>query len=393
MLKINSAKISTPLKNPSLKKLRKKTIIKEMEKMLTGKEAKLMPKIGDLIKGEVIGLSKKAIYLDINGLTTGIVRGYELLGESREYSNLKIGDEVVALVLDLENESGEMELSFRQASYEKGWKNLEDLLQKKETISVRVIEANRGGLIVKFGQIIGFLPTSQLSKEYYPLVEGGIKNKILEKLKQLIGKTLRVKIIDLLERENKLVVSEKAAQKEIQEKALAKYKLGDIIEGEVSSLMPFGALVKFGENLEGLVHISEIVWGKINHPQDVLKIGQLVRAKIIGFEGIKVFLSIKNLIEDPWKKAAKKYKIGQKVKGEIVKIVSFGFLVKLDKQIQGLAHLSELPLEPGRNPHEIAKVGDVLEFKIINIEPEDHRLGLSLKALKEETIEGVKVQK
>lgn len=368
----------------SSKKPKKKKAPQEMEKLLASKEAKAIPKIGDLIEGEIINKTKNEVHLDIDGLTTGVIRGYELLDELGEHVKLKKGDRISAVVLDLENEDGEMELSFRQAGHERAWKNLRDFMEKGKIFSVQIIDANKGGLMVKFGQLVGFLPSSQLSSEFYPKVRDGEKGKILEKLKQLINKNLRVKIIDIIEEEEKIVVSEKAATRETQEKSAAAYKLGDKIKGKITDLTSFGAFVKLGDYLEGLVHISEIGWQKISHPKDALKIGQPVEAMVIGIEGPKIFLSIKRLTEDPWKEAIKKYKSGQKVKGKVFKITSYGLFVELEKDIYGLAHISELSPESIKSPSQVAKVGDVLEFKISAIEPEDHRIGLSLRALKEE---------
>lgn len=374
-------KSSTKIK-PISKKPKKK-IAKGMEELLASKEAKSVPKIGDLVEGEIISLTKNEIHLDIDGLTTGVIRGYELLDDSVECAKLKKGDWISVVVLDLENENGEMELSFRQAGHEKTWRRLRSVMEEKEIISVQVTDANKGGLIVKFGGLEGFLPSSHLTQEHYPRVERGDKTKILEKLKQLINKHLKVKIINILEDEEKIVVSEKAVAREAREKIAAKYKLGDKIEGKITDLTSFGAFVKLKDNLEGLVHISEISWQRIGRPKDVLKNGQKVRVEVIGIEGPKVFLSIKKLTEDPWKKAAKKYKSGQRVKAKVIKITPYGLFAELDEGLQGLAHISELSSEPIESPEKVAKIGDVLEFKITTIEPEDHRLGLSIRALEE----------
>ncbi len=375
---VNNDQRHQPCLEISSKKPGKKAS-REMEKLLANKGVNLVPKIGDLIEGEIIDRSKKEIHLDINGLTTGVIRGYELLDESGEHANLKIGDRISAIVLDLENENGEMELSFRQAGHEKAWLNLKNLMKKKETITVQASEANRGGLVVKFGQLTGFLPTSHLSLEHYPRIERGEKDKILEKLKQLINKHLKVKIIDIFEEEERIIVSEKLVTKEDREKSLAKYKLGDTVEGKIIDLSPFGAFLRFGDNIDGLIHISEIAWQRIDRPQDFLKLGEKIKAEIIGIEGSKVFLSTKRLTEDPWRKAAEKYKSGQKVKGKIFKITPYGLFAEIEKNIQGLVHISEFSEDSGKIPSQVAKVGDVLEFKITTIEPEDHRLGLSLR--------------
>lgn len=342
-----------------------------------------IPKVGDLVKGKIIKISRAEVHLDIEGLTTGVIRGYELFDESGENSNLKIGSEIEATVLDLENEDGEMELSLRSAGHLKAWKNLEELKDKKELVSVQIIDANKGGLIVSLGKVKGFLPVSQLSTEHYPRVAGGDKNKILEKLKSYMGQNFNVKIIDINEDEEKLIVSEKAAKEEEQKEIISKYKVGDTVVGTVTAVTDFGVFIKFGENLEGLIHISEIAWQRIDHPKNLVKVGQKVKAKIIDISGSKIFLSMKKLIEDPWAKITEKYKIGQKVKGKVLKINPFGLFVQLDDDIHGLAHISELSEKPIKSPEEVAKIGDELEFKILSIESVDHRLGLSIRALKE----------
>lgn len=340
--------------------------------------------IGSLIEGTVLEIGRNEIYLDLDGIATGIVRGPELFDESEEFSDLKKGDRVTATVVDLENEKGLVELSFRSAGHQKAWAKLKTLMEQKETVSVKVAEANRGGLIIQYGKISGFLPVSQLKASHYPRVEGGEKNKILEKLKKLIGQNLLVKIIDLDQTEERLIVSEKEVLQRSEKASLDSYKAGTIIEGTVSGLVDFGAFVRFNNNLEGLVHISEIAWQRLDHPRDILKVGDKVKAEIIDLnqDTGKFSLSIKKLQKDPWENISEKYQVGQIVSGKILKINPFGVFVELDPEIHGLAHISELSEKPIRHPSEVVKVGDVLKFKIVSIEPEDHRLGLSIKALK-----------
>jgi len=344
-----------------------------------------IPKVGDLIKGKIIDLSRSEIRLDIEGLTTGIVRGREFYDESNEYADLKVGDEVEATVIELENENGEMELSFRFAGHQKAWDNLTDLQQGGEIIKATILDANKGGLMVKVGKMSGFLPVSQLMPEHYPRVPGGDKNKILERLRSYIGQNFEVKVIDVDEAEEKLIVSEKAGWEEKQKDVIASYKVGDVIEGKVTAVTDFGVFVEFGKDqLEGLVHISELAWQRIDDPSKFVKVGEKIKAEIINVDGSKIFLSMKKLKEDPWKNVNKKYQVGQTVKGKVLKINPFGLFVELDPDIHGLAHISELSAKPMSHSGEAAKVGEVLEFKILSIEPNFHRLGLSLKALKEE---------
>ncbi len=345
-----------------------------------------IPKVSDVVKGTVISVGKNEVRIDIDGFRTGVVRGREIIDPSREYSDVEVGDEVEATVVDLENENGDVELSFRFAGHRKAWDRLAELFRSGESVVAKVTEASKGGLLVRLNHIPGFLPVSQLAPENYPRVTGGDKGRILEKLKKFVGTDMDVRVIDVNEAEEKLIVSEKAVWEEKQKNVISKYNVGDIVEGEVSALADFGAFIKF-DILEGLVHISEIAWQRIDHPKNLLKVGDQVRAEIIGIEGSKIFLSMKKLIEDPWKHVDERYRVGQKVKGTVLKVNPFGFFVELDPEIHGLAHISELSHKPVDDPHKLAKAGDEMEFMIVSIEPEQHRLGLSLKALEDEPIE------
>jgi small subunit ribosomal protein S1 len=356
----------------------------EFAKLISGDSPYLkLPKVGDVIKGEVISSSKAEVRLDIDGIKTGVVRGRELYNESEEYGHLKISDLTEATVLELENENGEMELSFRYAGQQRAWDSLRDLMKSGEVLSVKITDANKGGLMTKIGHIGGFLPVSQLIPEHYPRVEGGDKNKILEFLRKFINKNLQVKVLDIDEKEEKLIVSEKAAWEESQEKVVSKYKVGDKIKGKVTAVTDFGIFVEFDNKMEGLVHISELAWQRIDDPRDFIRVGETVEAEIINIEGTKIFLSMKKLKVDPWVNIADKYKVGQLVEGKVLKANPFGLFVELDPEIHGLAHISELSDKPITDLSEIAKPGDTLKFRVISIEPKDHRLGLSLKASKE----------
>jgi len=345
-----------------------------------------LPQMGDVITGVVIGNGRREIRIDIGGIATGVVRGKELFNESSEYANLEPGTQVEATVMELENENGEIELSFRFAGQQKAWEEIRSLFTSGETIETKILEANKGGLIVRVNTVNGFLPVSQLSPEHYPRVSGGDKNKILEKLKSYVGSKMKVRVLDVNEPDEKLIVSEKAVWEDQQKNVLSQYKIGDTVEGEVTALADFGAFIKF-EALEGLVHISEIAWQRIDHPRDLLKIGQTVKAEIIGIEGSKIFLSMKKLIRDPWHNVTQRYKTGDTVEGTVLKVNPFGLFVELDEQIHGLAHVSELSDKPVTDVNEYAKEGQRMKFKIVSIEPDEHRLGLSIKALtqKEET--------
>lgn len=341
-----------------------------------------IPQEGDLISADIIDISGKEIRVNISNLTTGVIRGRELFAESSMYKDVKVGDAVEATVIDLENENGEMELSFRYAGQKKAWEQLRELMKSGEAAEVKIKDANKGGLIVNLEHIGGFLPVSQLAPENYPRVSGGEKAKILEKLKEFVGATMKVRVIDVNEDDEKLIVSEKALWEDKQKNVIAQYNVGDAVEGQVTAIADFGVFVKF-DSLEGLVHISELAWQRIDHPKDVVKVGETVKAEVIGIEGSKIFLSMKKLMDDPWKDVAEKYKLHDIVEGTILKVNPFGFFVELDKDIHGLAHISELSDGPVEDIHSIGRPGERMKFRIVSIEPNEHRLGLSLKALKE----------
>ncbi|MDB4939745.1 MAG: ribosomal protein [Candidatus Doudnabacteria bacterium] len=347
----------------------------------SGVEIKVL-KPGDMIAGKILTVGKNEVYVDIEGYGIGVVRGRELYDDEATLSNLKAGAEVYASVVETENKDGNIELSFRQAGQERVWTTLQDKLTTKEVIRTKILEANKGGLMVEINNVVGFLPVSQLATEHYPRVEDGDKNKILSVLNSYVGTMFDVQIITADQQEEKLIVSEKAVfEKELQDR-ISKLKIGDTVTGTVSGIVDFGVFVKFGE-LEGLVHISELAWQRIEHPKDIVKVGQEVKCIVIGLDKGRISLSMKQLEKDPWQDSVKKYQIGQVVKGKVSKVMPFGVFVELDDQIQGLAHLMELSHDEVKNPEDILKVGDKKEFKIISIEPQEHRLGLSIKALHE----------
>ena len=353
-----------------------------MEKLIE-EDASLnkIPKKGDIVKGKIISASKKEVLIDINGVMTGIIRGKELYNESEEFANLQADEEVEATVLDDENELGMVELSFRYAGHQKAWLTLKEYRDSNTTVKAKINDANKGGLLIMVNNVPGFLPVSQLSPEFYPRIQGGDKNKILEKLKTYVGREFGVKVLDVDEEAEKLIVSEKNAWEEEQKDVLNKYSISDVIEGTITAVTDFGVFVEFGENLEGLIHISELAWQRIDDPRELFKVGQKINAEIIKIDGSKIFLSSKKLKDDPWKNINEKYKIGDMVEGTVLKATPFGLFVELDKDIHGLAHISELSSKTLESAADFATQGEVMKFKIVSIEPAEHRLGLSLKDL------------
>lgn len=352
------------------------------------------PEIGDTVIGEVIEVSSNEIYLDLAPFGTGVVLGKEIkdgLGNGK----LKLGDTVQATIIDLENEDGYVELSIREASYEKAWDDIESKRDTQDKVTTKVLSANKGGLLVEINGISGFLPVSQLSSKNYPRVEDGDKNKILNLLKKLVGQELEVKILDADRETQKLIASEKAAQSEKDLEVISSLNVGDTVSGEVSGVVDFGAFVKFalaasagkeeGRRMEGLVHISELAWQLIEDPRSIVKVGDKVEAKIIGIDGDKISLSIRALQKDPWSLIAEKYSIGDIVDGTVNKLNHFGAFVYLDKDIHGLAHISEMSeAYPGRTLDELLKTGEKYSWRILSIEPREHRMGLVLADKKAE---------
>ncbi len=377
----------------------KKTVIKEEEErdmspmaILLEENPVKIPQIGDVLEGIVIDITSNSLLLDLGALGTGIVLGKEIK-DGLAVGKVKKGDKVGATLIDLENEEGYIELSIREASYERAWDDLESKRDAMGAVMTKVLDANKGGLMVEVNGITGFVPVSQLSSEHYPRVEDGDKNKILELLKKLVGKEMLVRILDADRETEKLIVSERAASSEKEKEVISQLQAGDVIEGEVSGVVDFGAFIKFlppakmasdreSDKLEGLVHISELAWQLIDDPRTIVKTGDKVKAKIIGIDDTRISLSMKALAKDPWSEIAEKYKVGDTVQGKIDKINPFGAFVYLDKDIHGLAHVSEFQeVYPGKKMDEILRAGETYDWKILSIEPKDHRMGLMIQKI------------
>lgn len=378
-----------------------------MEKLLSQHVVEI-PEVGDVIPGTVMFVASSYALVDLGPMGTGIVLGKEMRDGLGPEGKLKVGTTVTATLMSYENEDGYIELSIREASYEKSWEDIEHKLTNREVVATKISEANKGGLMVEINGIVGFLPVSQLASEHYPRVEDGDKNKILDLLKKLIGEEIQVRILDADRESEKLIVSEKAAQSEKERELINLLKVGDIVSGEVSGVVDFGAFVKFtppiredgkkpSEKLEGLVHISELAWQLIDDPREMIKTGDAVEAKIIGIEETRISLSMKALKKDPWNEVLDKYKVGDVVSGKVDKINHFGAFVYLDKDIHGLAHVSEFQdVYPGKKIEDVFKEGEVYTWNILSIEPKSHRMGLlpvkdkaTPKATKETTKEEV----
>lgn len=339
-----------------------------------------VPSVGEIITGHILDKGRNSMYLDVGPLGVGVIYGRELFDDLDTYKNAKIGDPLQATIVDLENEEGYVELSLRSATRERSWDELRRKLATGDIFATEILDANKGGLIARVNGVMGFIPVSQLAPDHYPRVEGGDKSRILERLKEYIGEKFKVKVITANQDEEKLIISEKAAIGDELSETLMKLNNGAPVTGHVSGIADFGIFVKFtidNQELEGLVHISELAWQRIDDPADIVQVGERVTAKVIGVDGLRISLSIKQMRDDPWLSVADKYAIGDTVEGEILKFTPFGGFVKLDQDIHGLAHISEFPKDAQGNSTLSLKVGTKYSFKIISLEPSEHRLGLS----------------
>lgn len=361
--------------------------MESLVKELGGKVVPFTP--GAVVEGTVISSSATRIWVDIQGVAVGVIPEREL---SMLSSELKPGDTVTSSVLVLEDERGNIVLSLRRADRERISNELTTKLKSGEPMEVRITDANKGGLLIEMGDYTGFLPVSQLASEHYPRVDGGNADEIYARLKELVSQTLTVKVLNFDSSQGKLIFSEKAAGDVLQEAKLKDIKEGDVLEGTATGIVDFGLFVKLGEGedaLEGLVHISEIAWGRVTDIASHYTIGDKVKVLVVSTADNRVSLSIKRLLPDPWQEAASKYKVGEKVKGQVTRVTPFGVFVRLDNEIDGLVHISEIANERITDPGTILHLNETFEFKIISIDPKQHRLGLSYKRLNETDVKEV----
>jgi len=351
-----------------------------MEKLLKESPPVLRSRPGELIEGTVVYRGKNKLLLDVQGVATGIVSGRELRDSFNTFRTLKIGTPVSAMVLEEENDEGMIVLSLRMASQQKAWDRFHDLVKSEESMEFVAQEANKGGLLSNIDGIRTFLPLSQLAPMHYPRVNNADTSEIIDRLHKLVGYKFVVKIITMDEESGKIVVSERDALSEERSKALEKLASGDTKEGVVTGVVKFGIFVAF-DGLEGLVHISEIAWGHVKNPSEHAEIGNKVTVKVIGVEGEKLSLSIKQLIKDPWEEIAERYPVGKKVSGTVTRFADYGAFLRLEKDINGLIHLSELAHHNVTDPAEVLTIGQKVDAQVINIDVDERRIGLSVKAL------------
>ncbi len=345
-----------------------------MKQQLKEKSLLDIPKEGEIVEGRIAGKGRATAFIDLGPFGTGIIYGREFQATKDELKDLIDGDTVTVKIISLDSEDGYVECSRIQAKKDLAWDTLEKQKEDGEILIVKIEGANKGGLLAKISGIPSFIPSSQLSAENYPRVEGGDSSKVLKELQKFIGKEMEVRILDISKEGEKIILSEKKKDDAGHESSLGKYKEKDIVEGEVTGIVDFGAFIRFDENVEGLIHISEMDWSLVENPQDILKEGEKIKAQVIKIEDGKIFLSLKSLKKDPWKEIEKNCKEGDVIKGFVSKFISFGAFVEIDGGIQGLCHISEF--QTREKMEEILEIGKTYNFKILSINASDHRLSL-----------------
>ncbi len=331
-------------------------------------------KSGDVVEGTITELKKNEVWIDLGAHGVGIVTRREMARSSE----LKEDEPVTVSVIDPETDEGYVVLSMRRAAKDRGWDELQRLHDAQEIIEINPYDANRGGLLVEVEGIRGFLPVSQLAAGHYPRVSGADKDEILQKLNELTKKTLKARILDVSKKDNKLIVSEKEAVRDELQNRFAKLKVGDMVTGIVTGVIDFGAFVNV-DGIEGLIHISEISWERVEDPKKYVKVGDTVEAKIIAIDKDRLSLSLKQTQEDPWLQEVKAFKKGDSAEGKITRITPFGAFVQLSPAVEALVHVSEMSDDDGVDPEKLFQLNEKKTFTVLDIDLEGRKIALSLK--------------
>lgn len=327
---------------------------------------------GEVVHGTILSIKKHEVLIDLGPLGVGLVPRREV-SMSNNYAE---GDEVTASVVEVELDNGYSLLSMRKAARDRGWDEVAAKLESGEIVTVTPYDANRGGLLAEYEGVRGFLPVSQLSAEHYPRVGSNDKDEILQRLNVLVNKEIRVRILDADRKANKLIFSEKEAIKEGLAERFEKLSVGDTVKGIVTGVVDFGVFVNV-EGIEGLIHISEISWERVNNPSDYVKVGQTVEAKIIAIDKERLSLSMKQLTKDPWLDEVEQFKSGEDVEGTVTRITPFGAFVQLSPAVEALVHVSELGGD-GTDPEKVFTLNERKTFTVLEIDKDNRKISLSL---------------
>lgn len=329
---------------------------------------------GEVVEGTVLSVRKHEVLVDLGPLGIGFVPRREIGFNQR----LNEGEQVTASVVDAEMDNGYALLSLRKAAKDRGWDEVQRIVDAGETIEVTAYDANRGGLLIELEGVRGFLPVSQLSAEHYPRVGSADRDEILQRLNGLVSKPIAVRILDADKKANKLIFSEKEAIKDGLADRFASLKVGDTVKGVITGVVDYGAFVNV-EGIEGLIHISEISWERVNNPADYVKVGEQIEAKIISIDKDRLSLSLKQLQEDPWLKEVEQFKPGESVEGTVTRITPFGAFVQISPAVEALVHVSELGEGAEADPEKVFKLNERKTFRILDVDRESRKISLSLK--------------
>jgi small subunit ribosomal protein S1 len=336
--------------------------------------------VGDSIEGNVMAVKKNEAWIDLGAQGVGVVMRREI----SHGQDLEVGQTVTVSVIDPELDEGYALLSMKRAVKDRGWDELQRVHEANEIVEVSPYDANRGGLLVELEGIRGFLPVSQLAAGHYPRVSGADKDEILQKLHSLTNKPLRVRVLDVSRKDNKLIFSEKEAVKDDMQARFSELKVGDVVEGVVTGVIDFGAFVNVN-GIEGLVHISEISWERVDNPRNYIKVNDQVKAKIIAIDKDRLSLSLKQMSEDPWLEQVKAFKKGDLVEGKVTRITPFGAFVQISASVEALVHVSEMSDDEAADPEQLFQLNEKKEFKVLDIDTENRKIALSLKEAKSKT--------
>ncbi|MGC8856566.1 MAG: 30S ribosomal protein S1 [Anaerolineae bacterium] len=354
-----------------------------MESLLASESLSVdLPQTGEIRKGMIASIGPNQILVSIGAKSEGVVSGRELEQLTpEERSALQVGQEIDVYVVNPEDANGNVVLSLKRAQEQISWENVEKMIADQTVIESKIIGFNKGGLIVPVGSLRGFVPASQIS----PLRRSQAVGETPEqRWQKMIGEPISVRIIEVDRERRRLILSERSTSSEtrssIKERVINELQEGEVYTGRVTSLADFGAFVNIN-GADGLVHLSELSWEHIQHPREVLEVGQEVKVKVISIDREKkrIGLSIRALSEDPWKKRIEKFSVGQLVEGVITRLTKFGAFARLEGDIEGLIHISEISENRIEHPKEVLKEGDVVALRVIRIDPEQHRIGLSLR--------------
>lgn len=347
-----------------------------MDELLLSSEIKELA-TGDVVEGVITSVRKNEVWIDLGAKGVGVV----LRREIGHGQSLEVGTSITVSVIDPEMEEGHALLSMKRAVKDRGWDEVQRLFDAQEIVEVTPYDANRGGLLVELEGIRGFLPVSQLAAGHYPRVSGADKDEILQKLNALTAVALRVRILDVGRRDNKLIFSEKEAVKDDMQARFAELKVGDAVEGIVTGVIDFGAFINV-DGIEGLIHISEISWERVDNPRNYVKVGDTVTAKIIAIDKDRLSLSLKQMVEDPWLSEVKAFKKGEIVEGKVTRITPFGAFVQLSASVEALVHVSEMSDDDTVDPEKLFQLNEKKQFKVLDIDTDNRKIALSLKDAK-----------